>query len=55
MARKNEKNLIGSISKINPTEVSAIPVGSIDAQFQSKVAGVQISSATGVPGEGLRQ
>lgn len=48
---QERKNLIGSISKINPSEVSSIPVGGIDAQLQGKVAGVQISSATGVPGE----
>ncbi|MES2519374.1 MAG: SusC/RagA family TonB-linked outer membrane protein, partial [Bacteroidota bacterium] len=48
---QERKNLIGSITKINPSEVSTIPVGSIDAQLQGKVAGVQISSATGVPGE----
>lgn len=48
---QERKNLIGSITKINPSEVSTIPVGGIDAQLQGKVAGVQISSATGVPGE----
>lgn len=36
-----------------PSEVSSIPVGSIDAQLQGKVSGVQISSATGVPGEAV--
>ncbi len=50
---QERKNLIGSITKVNPSEVSSIPVGSIDAQLQGKVAGVQISSATGVPGEAV--
>ncbi|GAB4035968.1 SusC/RagA family TonB-linked outer membrane protein [Spirosoma gilvum] len=45
------KNLIGSIAKIDPSDTKAIPVGSVDAQLQGKVPGVQISSATGVPGE----
>lgn len=45
------KNLTGSITKVNPKEVAGIAVGSIDAQLQGKVAGVQISSPTGVPGE----
>ncbi|MBD2702285.1 TonB-dependent receptor [Spirosoma sp. BT702] len=45
------KNLIGSLSKIDPAETKNIPVGSVDAQLQGKVVGVQISSATGVPGE----
>ncbi|WP_080054134.1 SusC/RagA family TonB-linked outer membrane protein [Spirosoma aerolatum] len=45
------KNLIGSIAKIDPADTKSIPVGSVDAQLQGKVPGVQISSATGVPGE----
>lgn len=45
------KNLIGSLTKIDPTDTKVIPVGSFDAQLQGKVPGVQISSATGVPGE----
>jgi len=48
---QERKNLIGSVSKINPGDVQSIPVGSVDAQLQGKVAGVQISSPTGVPGE----
>jgi TonB-linked SusC/RagA family outer membrane protein len=50
---QEKRNLIGSITKINPSEVSSIPVGSIDAQLQGKVAGVQFTSPTGVPGEGI--
>jgi TonB-dependent starch-binding outer membrane protein SusC len=50
---QERKNLIGSVSKVNPAEVSSIPVGSIDAQLQGKVSGVQISSPTGVPGEAV--
>ncbi|MBC8152461.1 MAG: TonB-dependent receptor, partial [Bacteroidetes bacterium] len=45
------KNLIGSLTKIDPADTKTIPVGSVDAQLQGKVAGVQISSATGIPGE----
>jgi TonB-linked SusC/RagA family outer membrane protein len=48
---QERKNLIGSVSKVDPSEVSTIPVGSFDAQLQGKVSGVQISSPTGVPGE----
>src|SRR6218665_644921 len=39
---QERKNLIGSITKVDPSEVNAIPVGSIDAQLQGKVSGVQI-------------
>lgn len=43
-------DLTGSVSKINPQEVRAIPEASFDAQLQGKAAGVQINTNTGVPG-----
>jgi hypothetical protein len=48
---QEKKNLIGSVIKVNPAETPGIAVGSVDAQLQGKVSGVQISSPTGVPGE----
>ena len=48
-----KKNLIGSVEKVALKELSSIPAGSFDAQLQGKVAGVQVSSNTGVPGEAL--
>lgn len=50
---QEKRNLIGSVSKVNPSEVSYIQGGSVDAQLQGKISGVQISSATGVPGESV--
>jgi TonB-linked SusC/RagA family outer membrane protein len=50
---QDRKNLIGSVSKVDPTETKSIPTGSFDAQIQGKVSGVQISSNTGVPGESV--
>jgi TonB-linked SusC/RagA family outer membrane protein len=50
---QERKNLIGSVAKVNPAEINKIPVGSVDAQLQGKVSGVQISSNTGVPGESV--
>jgi TonB-linked SusC/RagA family outer membrane protein len=50
---QERKNVIGSISKIDPAETKGIPTGSFDAQLQGKVSGVQISSSTGVPGEAI--
>lgn len=50
---RERKNIVGSISKFDPTETKSIPVGSFDAQLQGKVAGVQITSNTGVPGEAV--
>lgn len=48
---RERRELTGSISKVDPSETRDIAVGSIDAQLQGKVPGVQISSPTGVPGE----
>ncbi|MEI6949967.1 TonB-dependent receptor [Paraflavisolibacter sp. H34] len=50
---QERRNLIGSITKVNPAETKNIPAGSFDAQLQGKVTGVQISSNTGVPGEAV--
>jgi TonB-linked SusC/RagA family outer membrane protein len=50
---QKRKNLVGSVSKIDPSETKSIPAGSFDAQLQGKAAGVQISSNTGVPGEAV--
>jgi TonB-linked SusC/RagA family outer membrane protein len=48
---QERKDLIGSITKVDPSETQNIAVGGIDAQLQGKVSGVQISSSSGVPGE----
>lgn len=50
---QERKNVIGSITKVDPTDVKNIPAGSFDAQLQGKVPGVQITSNTGVPGEAV--
>jgi TonB-linked SusC/RagA family outer membrane protein len=50
---QERRNLIGSVTKINPAETKNIPAGSFDAQLQGKISGVQISSNTGVPGEAV--
>jgi TonB-linked SusC/RagA family outer membrane protein len=47
------RDLVGSISKVNPLETKNIQAGSFDAQLQGKVAGVQITSTSGVPGESV--
>ena len=50
---QQRKNMIGSITKVDLADTKSIPAGSFDAQLQGKVAGVQISSNTGVPGEAI--
>jgi len=47
------RDLVGSVSTIKAEETKQIPAGSFDAQLQGKAAGLQISSNTGVPGEGI--
>src|SRR6478735_6356401 len=48
---QKRRNLIGSVSKIDPSETRSIPTGSFEAKLQGKVPGVQITTNTGVPGE----
>lgn len=50
---QERKNVVGSITKVDPSEVKSMPVGSFDAQLQGKAAGVQISSNSGIPGEAV--
>lgn len=50
---QSRRDLIGSVAKINADETKRIPTGSFDAQLQGKASGLQISSNTGVPGEGI--
>lgn len=50
---QKRKDLIGSVSKINPSETKNIPTGGFDGQLQGKAPGVQITSSTGVPGEAV--
>lgn len=47
---QKRQNLVGSVSKVNPSEIKVIPDVSFDAKLQGKAAGVQINSNTGVPG-----
>ena len=50
---QQRKNLVGSVSKIDPATTKTIPEGSFDAQLQGKAAGVQINSNIGVPGSDI--
>lgn len=47
---KERRQLVGSVTKVDPSAVKTIPEGSFDAQLQGKAAGVQIATNTGVPG-----
>ena len=47
---QKRKQLIGSVSKVNASELKAIPDVSFDARLQGKAVGVQVNTNTGVPG-----
>lgn len=47
---QKRKDIIGSVSKVDPAGTKNIPEASFDAQLQGKAVGVQINSNTGVPG-----
>lgn len=48
---QERRNVIGSVAKVSIEDVKNIPGGSFESQLQGKVAGVQITNNTGVPGE----
>jgi TonB-linked SusC/RagA family outer membrane protein len=50
---QQRKDLIGSVSKIDPAGTKNIPEAGFDSQLQGKAAGVQINSNTGVPGSDI--
>lgn len=50
---QERKNLIGSVSQLDADAVRTRPVASFEQQLQGRVAGVQVSANTGIPGDGL--
>jgi TonB-linked SusC/RagA family outer membrane protein len=50
---QQRRDLVGSVSKIDPAATKTIPEGSFDAQLQGKASGVQINSNIGVPGSDI--
>jgi TonB-linked SusC/RagA family outer membrane protein len=49
-----KRDVVGAITKINAKETKSIPVASFDAQLQGQAAGVQVSTFSGTPGEGVK-
>lgn len=47
---QNKTDLVGAVSKVDPTDIKTIPAGSFDAQLQGKATGVQVATNSGVPG-----
>jgi TonB-linked SusC/RagA family outer membrane protein len=50
---QTRKSLTGSVTTISVEEVKDKPVATFEQQLQGKAAGLQISSSTGIPGDGM--
>ncbi|GAB3019149.1 hypothetical protein GCM10027051_25300 [Niabella terrae] len=48
--KQQRRDLVGSVSSINPEKTKTIPEASFDTQIQGLVPGVQINASTGIPG-----
>lgn len=52
---QRRSDVIGAISKVDlKGDVTKTPVASFDAQLQGRVAGVQVNTFSGTPGEGVK-
>ncbi len=47
---QKKRDVLGSVSKVDGTEISKIPVASTQQALQGRVAGVNVSTQTGAPG-----
>lgn len=50
---QKKRDLTGSISKVDASSLSDLPVGQLGQKLQGQVAGVQVNQTTGKPGEGM--
>ena len=50
---QKKRDLTGSVSKVNASELENLPVGQFAQKLQGQVAGVQINQSTGQPGKGM--
>ncbi|WP_276483657.1 SusC/RagA family TonB-linked outer membrane protein [Paraflavitalea pollutisoli] len=50
---QNKKSLVGSVGTIKADLIKNKPAASFDQQLQGRIAGVQVNTNTGVPGDGI--
>lgn len=50
---QQRKEITGAISQIEATEMQDLPVGQFSQKLQGRLAGVQVTQATGRPGQGM--
>jgi len=46
-----KRDVLGSLAKVNGEELTRLPVGGVEQALQGRVAGVNITQATGAPGD----
>jgi TonB-linked SusC/RagA family outer membrane protein len=47
---QKKSDLVGAVTKVDPSKLKTIPESSFETQLQGGVAGVQINGGTGIPG-----
>lgn len=50
---QRKKDLTGSVSTVNTSDIAGLPVGGVDQILQGKAAGVTVTQNTGAPGDGV--
>ncbi len=50
---QTKRNMTGSIQNLNADELTSMPVPQVAQKLQGKLAGVQITQTTGIPGQGM--
>jgi hypothetical protein len=50
---QSKRSLVSAVATIKADEIKNKPVASFDQQLQGRVAGVQVSANTGIPGDGI--
>ena len=50
---QSKRSLVSAVSTIKADEIKNRPVAGFDQQLQGRVAGVQVSANTGIPGDGI--
>ena len=50
---QKKRNITGSVSKVEASDLSDMPVGQFAQKLQGQVSGVQINQTSGLPGQGM--
>lgn len=50
---QKKSDVTGSVSNIQSSDISSLPVGGVDQVLQGKAAGVSVTQSSGAPGDGI--